>query len=129
MCQAGTDGGDGGRLPYARPALLRPDIPHLQVHWQALWGLGCLSFWCHILSVIRRVACTEHSQCGKQVQTEVMGDIHHYAWRARFRNQTVYINKRDSERFGDWASQQCSVSCALGSISCTFQHAWLANAL
>ena len=47
-----------------------------------------------------------------QVQTEVMGDIHHYAWRACLRNQTVYIHKRDGERFGDWASQQCSVSTA-----------------
>ena len=45
-----------------------------------------------------------------QVQTEMMGDIHHYAWRARHRNQTVYINKRDSERFGDWTSEQCAVS-------------------
>ena len=40
----------------------------------------------------------------------MMGDIHHYAWRARHRNQTVYINKRDSERFGDWTSMQCAVS-------------------
>ncbi|KAK9813868.1 hypothetical protein WJX73_002532 [Symbiochloris irregularis] len=43
-----------------------------------------------------------------QVQTEVMGDIHHYAWRARHRNQTVYINKRDGERFGNWTHQQCA---------------------
>ena len=45
-----------------------------------------------------------------QIQTEMMGDIHHYAWRARHRNQTVYINKRDSERFGDWTADQCAVS-------------------
>lgn len=45
-----------------------------------------------------------------QIQTEMMGDIHHYAWRARHRNQTVYINKRDSERFGDWTAEQCAVS-------------------
>ncbi len=44
-----------------------------------------------------------------QIQTEKMGDIHHFAWRARFRNQTIYINKRDGERFGDWESLQCSV--------------------
>lgn len=46
---------------------------------------------------------------GTQIQTEMMGDIHHYAWRARHRNQTVYINKRDSERFGDWTAEQCAV--------------------
>ena len=40
----------------------------------------------------------------------MMGDIHHYAWRARYRNQTVYINERDAERFGNWTSEQCSVS-------------------
>lgn len=38
-----------------------------------------------------------------------MGDIHHFAWRARHRNQTVYLNKRDAERFGDWASEDCDV--------------------
>lgn len=42
-----------------------------------------------------------------QVQTEMMGDIHHYAWRARHLHQTVYINDRDRHRFGDWAELQC----------------------
>lgn len=42
-----------------------------------------------------------------QVQTEMMGDIHHYAWRARHLHQTVYINERDRHRFGDWAELQC----------------------
>jgi hypothetical protein len=42
-----------------------------------------------------------------------MGDIHHFAWRARHRNQTVYIDGRDGERFGDWSSAQCSVRSAL----------------
>ena len=55
-------------------------------------------------------SCTDVKLVGLvQVQTEMMGDIHHYAWRARHRNQTVYINKRDSERFGDWTSNQCAV--------------------
>lgn len=38
-----------------------------------------------------------------------MGDIHHFAWRARHRNQTIYINKRDAERFGEWTYEQCAV--------------------
>ena len=37
-----------------------------------------------------------------------MADIHHYAWRARFRNQTAYIAARDAERFGNWTKEQCS---------------------
>lgn len=41
------------------------------------------------------------------VQTEMMGDIHHFAWRARHRNQTVYVHKRDAERFGHWPSVMC----------------------
>lgn len=44
-----------------------------------------------------------------QVQTERLGDVHHYAWRACHRNQTAYINERDGERFGDWEPQQCAV--------------------
>jgi hypothetical protein len=43
-----------------------------------------------------------------QVQTEKMGDIHHYAWRARHRNQTAYIAPRDGERFGSWTKDQCA---------------------
>ena len=43
-----------------------------------------------------------------QVQTERMGDIHHFAWRCRHRNQTVYIDKRDADRFGDWTVDQCA---------------------
>ena len=57
--------------------------------------------WSHMLLDARGVA--------EQVQTEMMGDIHHFAWRARHRNQTVYLNKRDAERFGDWASEDCNV--------------------
>ena len=59
-----------------------------------------------------------------QVQTEVMGDIHHYAWRARFRNQTVYIDKRDGERFGDWTSQQCAVSTCCPCRLICMMHGW-----
>jgi hypothetical protein len=28
-------------------------------------------------------------------QTHMMADIHHYAWRAKYINQTVYLNERD----------------------------------
>ena len=48
-----------------------------------------------------------------QVQTEVMGDLHHYAWRAKHRNQTVYINRRDGERFGNWTHHECAVRMPL----------------
>ena len=66
--------------------------------------------------------------CWVQVQTEVMGDIHHYAWRARLRNQTVYIDNRDGERFGDWTSQQCAVRRLLPMLD-TVQDAQLARAV
>lgn len=39
----------------------------------------------------------------------MMGDLHHYAWRALHRNQTVYLDKRDAQRFGDWRSEDCDV--------------------
>ncbi|PRW56929.1 glycosyltransferase family 61 [Chlorella sorokiniana] len=43
-----------------------------------------------------------------QVQTEMMGDIHHYAWRATGANETRYIEPRDQARFGDWEPLQCN---------------------
>lgn len=42
-----------------------------------------------------------------QIQTERMGDIHHFAWRCNHRNQTIYIDKRDADRFGAWTVPQC----------------------
>lgn len=41
----------------------------------------------------------------QQAQTEVMGDIHHFAWRATQPNQTVYLNPRDAVRFGNWTTE------------------------
>ena len=38
----------------------------------------------------------------------MMGDIHHFAWRARLRNETEYIQERDAYRFGDWEPLQCN---------------------
>ncbi|KAL4450135.1 hypothetical protein ABPG77_010804 [Micractinium sp. CCAP 211/92] len=43
-----------------------------------------------------------------QVQTAMMGDIHHYALRCRHANETVYIEERDRHRFGDWEPLQCN---------------------
>jgi hypothetical protein len=31
-------------------------------------------------------------------QTSKMGDIHHFAWRANHRNETIYLNPRDEVR-------------------------------
>ncbi|RMZ56114.1 hypothetical protein APUTEX25_004538, partial [Auxenochlorella protothecoides] len=42
-----------------------------------------------------------------EAQTEVMGDIHHFAWRATQPNQTVYLNPRDAVRFGNWTTEMC----------------------
>lgn len=53
-----------------------------------------------------------------QVQTDMMGDIHHYAWRARHRNQTVYINKKDAARFGEWESLRVRGCWGCGRWSC-----------
>jgi len=40
-------------------------------------------------------------------QTATMGDIHHFAWRAQFLNQTVYLNPRDLYKVGHWPASQC----------------------
>eukprot|EP01025_Chloroclados_australasicus_P033323 TRINITY_DN3394_c0_g2_i1.p1 TRINITY_DN3394_c0_g2~~TRINITY_DN3394_c0_g2_i1.p1 ORF type:complete len:602 (-),score=77.39 TRINITY_DN3394_c0_g2_i1:347-2152(-) len=41
-------------------------------------------------------------------QTDKMGDIHHFGWRARYANQTVYLNPRDNQRFKNWTFLDCS---------------------
>ncbi|KAL3161243.1 hypothetical protein ABBQ38_009607 [Trebouxia sp. C0009 RCD-2024] len=80
----------------------------ISVHTSNLANAQFLPPGAAVFEIIQRNWCWENLDRSFQVQTEMMGDIHHYAWRARHRNQTVYINKRDSERFGDWTSQQCA---------------------
>ena len=40
-----------------------------------------------------------------KVQSDAMGDIHHFAWRAVEKQHGQYINPRDEERFGgdEWS--------------------------
>lgn len=35
-----------------------------------------------------------------KVQTDSMGDIHHFAWRANKANESTYLNPRDTIRYG-----------------------------
>lgn len=46
-----------------------------------------------------------------KVQTEVVGDVHHFAWRARRPEHVAYINPRDQARFGgpEWAAENVRV--------------------
>ena len=74
----------------------------------ASWAAWCCPSNCHA-SCITAFSTLPQPWHREQVQTEVMGDIHHYAWRARHRNQTLYINRRDGERFGNWTHHQCAV--------------------
>ena len=41
-------------------------------------------------------------------QTDRMGDIHHFAWRAFHANQTVYLRERDLEKCGTLSPPSCS---------------------
>ncbi|KAI8470588.1 MAG: hypothetical protein J3K34DRAFT_385246 [Monoraphidium minutum] len=43
-------------------------------------------------------------------QTARMGDIHHWAWRATKRNESVYLNPRDEARFAHWSRTACQTS-------------------
>ncbi|KAJ9523194.1 hypothetical protein QJQ45_023985 [Haematococcus lacustris] len=40
-------------------------------------------------------------------QTHTMGDIHHYAWRAQFLNQTRYLDPREEAKVAHWPASQC----------------------
>ncbi len=38
-------------------------------------------------------------------QTALMKDIHHYAWRAKGLNETVYLDDNDLRKFDNWTVQ------------------------
>lgn len=38
-------------------------------------------------------------------QTALMKDIHHYAWRAKGLNETVYLDPNDLRKFNNWTVQ------------------------
>lgn len=73
-----------------------------------LWLPAHIADALHNDPAIQQVVIEVHATVELQVQTEKMGDIHHYAWRARHRNQTAYIAPRDGERFGTWTKDQCA---------------------
>ncbi|WIA28051.1 hypothetical protein OEZ86_010636 [Tetradesmus obliquus] len=39
--------------------------------------------------------------------TAMLGDIHHFAWRASHANETVYQSQRDEIRFANWSKSEC----------------------
>lgn len=43
-------------------------------------------------------------------QTQAMGDLHHWAWRANRRAESTYIDPRDAARFANWTGDACRVS-------------------
>ena len=61
-----------------------------------------------MLLLTRPLAPSSPLRACVQVQTELLGDVHHYAYRVRRRNETHYINPRDGERFGDWPPLTCA---------------------
>ncbi|EIE21972.1 hypothetical protein COCSUDRAFT_66769 [Coccomyxa subellipsoidea C-169] len=80
----------------------------VSVHTSNLANAPFLQPGSAVIEIIQRNWIWDNLDRSFQLQTARMGDIHHFAWRARFRNQTIYINKRDGERFGDWEPLQCS---------------------
>lgn len=50
-----------------------------------------------------------------RVQTEAMGDLHHFAWRATLDNQTVYLDPDDRRRYCNLISM---------AATCHLRHSW-----
>jgi protein O-GlcNAc transferase len=73
----------------ANAAFLRPGsvvLELLQRHWGG-WGTMDRAFFDH---------------------SKALGDVHHWAWRARGANETVYRSRpRDEQRFAHWRSKEC----------------------
>ncbi|KAK9828787.1 hypothetical protein WJX72_002076 [[Myrmecia] bisecta] len=80
----------------------------ISVHTSNLANAQFLQPGAAVIEILQRNWVWHNLDRSFQIQTEMMGDLHHFAWRARHRNQTVYINRRDGERFGDWTYEQCS---------------------
>ncbi len=56
-------------------------------------------------------------------QTHMMADIHHYAWRAKHLNQTVYLNERDLYKWVATTAQGAK-NQELSTICFVPWHAW-----
>lgn len=63
------------------------------------------------------VLVSNHSQA----QTSVVGDIHHWAWRATLPDETVYLNPRDAQRFGNWTTEMVSGAVMLFYLLANYQ--------
>ena len=87
-----------------------PPPPPLLLFCHLTPVLSCPPYRSAVVELLQRNWVWHNLDQSFLVQTQAMGDLHHFAWRARHRNQTAYINKRDGERFGDWTPAQCAVS-------------------
>uniref|UniRef100_A0A1D1ZZ55 Glycosyltransferase 61 catalytic domain-containing protein n=1 Tax=Auxenochlorella protothecoides TaxID=3075 RepID=A0A1D1ZZ55_AUXPR len=79
----------------------------VSVHTSALAIAPMLRPGSIVVELLQRNWRYQHLDESFKAQTEVMGDIHHFAWRATQPNQTVYLNPRDAVRFGNWTTEMC----------------------
>ncbi|GLI68019.1 hypothetical protein VaNZ11_012320 [Volvox africanus] len=80
---------------------------YVSVHTSNLANAPLLQPGSAVFEVIQRNWMWNGLDCSFRDQTHMMLDIHHYAWRAKLLNQTVYLNERDYYKVGHWPAGQC----------------------
>ena len=65
-----------------------------------------------VMELIQRNWVWPNLDLSFKVQTQSLGDIHHWAWRARYPHEVEYLDQRDKERFGgeEWSGEKCDTN-------------------
>ncbi|MEW5301672.1 MAG: hypothetical protein WDW36_004517 [Sanguina aurantia] len=79
----------------------------ISVHTSNLANAPLLQPGSGVFEVIQRNWMWNGLDTSFRDQTAMMGDIHHFAWRAVHLNQTVYLKPRDLLKIGHWPTGEC----------------------
>ncbi|KAG2434032.1 hypothetical protein HXX76_007760 [Chlamydomonas incerta] len=92
---------------YEQLLQMRETGVYISVHTSNLANAPLLQPGSAVFEIIQRNWMWNGLDRSFKDQTHMMADIHHYAWRAKHINQTVYLNERDFYKVGHWPAGQC----------------------
>ncbi|PNW72188.1 hypothetical protein CHLRE_16g678600v5 [Chlamydomonas reinhardtii] len=92
---------------YEQLLQMRETGVYISVHTSNLANAPLLQPGSAVFEIIQRNWMWNGLDRSFKDQTHMMVDIHHYAWRAKYINQTVYLNERDFHKVGHWPAGQC----------------------
>lgn len=92
---------------YEQLLCMRETVVYISVHTSNLANAPLLQPGSAVFEILQRNWHWNGLDTSFRDQTILMGDIHHYAWRAQLRNETFYLEERDRIKVAHWPPEEC----------------------